>query len=95
MDTEDLASDLFIWLEATDRDRNIARRYTIDASRDLFGATIVEYSWGRIGRRGQGRKLSFSDRDRADRFVTALLSRRRSSYRRIGVAYREVTPRVP
>jgi predicted DNA-binding WGR domain protein len=45
--------DRFIWLEAIDRPRNIARRYAIALSQDLFGSSIVEYSWGRIGTRGQ------------------------------------------
>lgn len=89
------AGDRFIWLEAVSGDRKIARRYVIDASEDLFGATIVEYSWGRIGRRGQSRKLSFVDPVMANRFVKALLSRRRSSHRRIGVAYREVSVPAP
>ena len=83
-------SDRFIWLEAVSAERNIARRYAIEASCDLFGATIVEHSWGRIGRKGQSRKLSFADRNGADRCVAALLRRRQSSHRRIGVAYREI-----
>jgi len=91
MNIAPFASDRLIWLEAINADRNIARRYAIDVSRDLFGSTIVEYSWGRIGRRGQSRKLSFAEAYRVDRFVNALLSRRRSSQRRIGVAYREIS----
>lgn len=79
-----------IRLEAVDRPRNIARRYVIDASRDLFGAVIVDYGWGRIGARGQSRVISFQCDDDAERFVRALLRRRASARQRLGVAYCEV-----
>jgi predicted DNA-binding WGR domain protein len=82
--------DRFIWLEAIDRPRNIARRYAIALSQDLFGSSIVEYSWGRIGTRGQARMVSFAGRGEADRFVAQLLRRRAGAPRRIGVAYRAV-----
>ena len=82
--------DRLIWLEARDASRNIARRYAIVVSGDLFGAAIVQYSWGRIGTRGQRRNVSFLERRDADRFVDALLKRRASAPGRIGVAYREV-----
>jgi predicted DNA-binding WGR domain protein len=73
-----------------DAERNIARGYVIAVSKDLFGATIVRYSWGRIGTRGQRRNVSFQDRQDADRFVAALLKRRASAPGRFGIAYREV-----
>jgi predicted DNA-binding WGR domain protein len=82
--------DRFIWLEAIDRPRNIARRYAIALSQDLFGSSIVEYSWGRIGTRGQARMVSFAGRCEADRFVAQLLRRRAGAPRRIGVAYHAV-----
>ena len=75
-------------LVALDPARNIRRRYTITVSVDLFGAFIVETRWGRIGSRGQVRKLSFEDRGAADRHVAATLRRRGTSERRIGGAYR-------
>ena len=82
----------FIWLEAVDRPRNIARRYAIALSKDLFGSGIVEFSWGRIGTRGQSRTVSFTQRSDADRFVAQLLRRRAGAPKRIGVAYQEVPP---
>ena len=81
-------SDPFIWLEAVDARRNIARRYMITQSNDLFGHMIVEYRWGRIGARGQGRAVSFAQPEEAKRFIAKLLRRRSSSRKRIGVAYR-------
>jgi hypothetical protein len=44
----------FVWLEAVCGERNIARRYTVALSRDLFGASIVEFAWGRIEGAGEG-----------------------------------------
>lgn len=85
-------NERFIWLEAIDRPRNIARRYSVALTRDLFGSSIVEFSWGRIGTRGQSRTVSFAQGSEADRFIARLLRRRAGAPKRIGVAYREVTP---
>jgi len=74
-------------LEAVDRNRNIARAYRIEARRDLFGHTIVELRWGRIGRRGAGLTVSFSDEEAARRFIQRTLAKRSGAPRRIGVAY--------
>ena len=83
-------NERFIWLEAVDRTRNIARRYSVALTKDLFGSSIVEFSWGRIGTRGQSRTVSFAQGSEADRFIAQLLRRRAGAPRRIGVAYREV-----
>lgn len=37
---------LRLHLEARDPARNVARRYWIETSEDLFGAIIVDYAWG-------------------------------------------------
>ena len=89
MDT--LTHGSFIWLEALCAERNIARRYTVALSRDLYGASIVEFAWGRIGTKGQGRAVSFASEDEASRFARQLLRRRASAPKRIGVPYREVS----
>lgn len=81
----------FIWLEAVCAERNVARRYTVAVRRDLFGASIVEFAWGRIGTKGQGRAVSFADENEAARFARQLLKRRASAPKRIGVPYREVS----
>ena len=80
----DVQADRFIWLEAVDRERNVARRYIVALSGDLFGNVVVEFSWGRIGTRGQGRVVSFAGRADAERFVSQLLRRRASAPRRSG-----------
>lgn len=74
-------------LEAVDRSRNIARAYLIQTSRDLFGHTIVDLRWGRIGRRGAGLTVSFASEEAARRFIQRTLAKRASAPRRIGVAY--------
>jgi predicted DNA-binding WGR domain protein len=74
-------------LEAVDRERNIARAYCIRATRDLFGHTVVELHWGRIGRRGAGLTVSFACEEAARRFIRRTLTRRASAPRRIGIAY--------
>ncbi len=74
-------------LEAVDRSRNIARAYRIEASRDLFGQTIVALRWGRIGRRLAGLTVAFTDEEAARRFIQRALAKRASATRRIGVAY--------
>ena len=56
---DSLTHGSFIWLEAVCAERNVARRYTVALSRDLFGTSIVEFAWGRIGTKGQGRAVMF------------------------------------
>lgn len=80
------AQDRFIWLEAVDRPRNVTRRYATATSEDLFGATIVQFAWGRIGTRGQSRTGSFADQTEAGRFGRQLLRRRAGAKARIGLA---------
>lgn len=84
------ANDQLIRLQAVDMARNIARCYEIHAQRDLFGAIVVEYSWGRIGAAGQSRRVSFDNDDQGGRFIRQLLARRGTAIARIGVAYTRI-----
>lgn len=77
-------------LLARDLPRNINRRYAIEASVGLFGAHMVETSWGRAGTWGQSRRVVFETAEEAHRAVAAHLRRRARAPRRIGVAYRVV-----
>ena len=74
-------------LIAVDPARNIHRRWSLVATRDLFGEILVETSWGRIGTRGQQLTKCFADEAAALRYTRALLARRRSAERRLGVGY--------
>ena len=79
--------------EARDPSRNLARRYSIAVSQDLFGATVVDLAWGRIGWAGQQRRHAFDHADAAERFVALVLRQRARAPRRIGVAYQQVSAR--
>lgn len=79
--------DSYIYLEASCPERNVARRYAIAISRDLFGAMIVDFSWGRIGRAGQGRAVSFASLEEANAFARKLIARRKGALGRIGTSY--------
>jgi len=51
---DSLTHGSFIWLEAVCAERNVARRYTVALSHDLFGASIVEFPGGGSGPKGRG-----------------------------------------
>lgn len=74
-------------LVARDLPRNINRRYSIELTVDLFGAHLVETSWGRAGTWGQSRRFAYDSPDDAQHAVTAHLRRRARAPRRIGVSY--------
>ena len=82
-------------LRAIDRARNIARGYAIELSADLFGSFIVETRWGRIGGRGQSKRVSFDQIEQARRHMAAALKRRASSTKRIGVQYIAIIGELP
>tara|TARA_A100001391_G_C4999976_1_gene260505 strand:- start:332 stop:679 length:348 start_codon:yes stop_codon:yes gene_type:complete len=90
------AGMISIWhWEARDAERNIARSYRLEISTDLFGWTIVEQRWGRIGSRGQTKCLAFAAMDDAANHVERVRRRRSNAQRRIGVAYHEVPTSIP
>ncbi|WP_241233721.1 WGR domain-containing protein [Altericroceibacterium xinjiangense] len=72
---------------AIDSSRNIARDYELMITTDLFGWTMVERRWGRIGTAGQVSRSSFSDRGGAARMIASIRRRRESGQRRIGTEY--------
>lgn len=84
---ETLPFDPVEWI-ACDPARNIHRRWQIGTAHDLFGHIVIRTAWGRIGAAGQERTYSFTDADAALRHVRALIRRRHSAPRRIGVPYR-------
>ena len=72
---------------AVDLGRNIARDYELLVTTDLFGWTLVERRWGRIGTAGQSSRSSFANQDAAVRMVASIRRRRASAQRRIGTQY--------
>lgn len=83
-----------IGLLAVDRARNIARRYAIKLTTDLFGYHVLERAWGRVGGWTAAKRISFVDLTLAERVVAGHLRRRASAGRRIGVADRPVEARM-
>jgi predicted DNA-binding WGR domain protein len=81
-------TSLCIRLEARSSAHRCHRAYEIAVSADLFGAWLVEMSYGRIGALGRTKARSFASADEAAAQVKACLRRRASAPRRIGVAYR-------
>ena len=77
-------------LVAIDRQANIARRWSVLVTRDLFGLWLVDTAWGRIGTRGRARRVAHPSQADAEREARALLRRRATAGRRIGSDYRPV-----
>jgi predicted DNA-binding WGR domain protein len=81
-------TSLRIRLEARSSARRCHRAYEIAVSTELFGAGLVEMSYGRIGALGRTKARSFSTADAAVAQVKTCLRKRAIAPRRIGVAYR-------
>ncbi len=73
--------------QAIDRNRNIARDYSLVVSTDLFGWTIVQKRWGRIGGKARVQSLAFATRDEAAQAVKEIKARRATAKQRIGTGY--------
>ena len=81
-------TSLCIRLEARSPAHRCFRAYEVAAGVDLFGAWLVEMTYGRIGTSGRTTTRSFPIAEAAQAQVTACLRKRASAPRRIGVAYR-------
>jgi WGR domain len=75
-------------LEARDPALGRFRSYQLTAGPDLFGAWIVEITFGRIGARGRSIRYSAPDEAQARKLVHRSLRRRATARKRIGVSYR-------
>src|SRR5271166_6974908 len=81
-------TSLHILLEARSAARRCWRAYEIEVGTDLFGAWMVEMSYGRIGTMGRSKVRSFATAADAQAQVHACLRKRATAPRRIGVRYR-------
>ena len=81
-------TSLRIRLEGRSPVHRCFRAYDVAAGVDLFGAWLVEMSYGRIGCSGRTKARSFPMAEEARAQVMACLRKRASAPRRIGVAYR-------
>jgi predicted DNA-binding WGR domain protein len=78
---------LSIWLQAYAPAKRRLRAYEITLCPDLFGAWIVERTYGRIGKARRAKVRSFASWEDARADLRACLNRRATAPRRIGVAY--------
>ncbi len=74
-----------ILLEARNPTKNIFRSYFITARYDLFKRLSVEVTHGRIGARGKRSTFHTDSEQEAFAYIIALLQRRASAFRRLGV----------
>jgi predicted DNA-binding WGR domain protein len=81
-------TSLCISLQAQSAAHRCFRAYEIAVGRDLFGAWLVEMSYGRIDTMGRAKVRSFVTTKEALAQVDACLRKRATAPRRIGVAYR-------
>lgn len=75
-------------LEACDPALGRFRSYRLEAGTDLFGAWLVEVSYGRIGTPGRRLRYVAADESEARKLVHKTLRRRATAKKRIGVPYR-------
>jgi hypothetical protein len=75
-------------LEARDPALGRFRSYRLQAGPDLFGAWLVEVTYGRIGTPGRQVRYVAADAVEARKLVRHSLRRRATAKKRIGVSYR-------
>jgi len=85
--TEARVTSLSIRLEARSAAHRCYRAYVIDVGTDLFGAWLVDMSYGRIGTIGRSKIRSFATIEDTQDQVRACLRKRATAPRRIGAAY--------
>lgn len=70
-----------LYIERTDRTRNMARFYALTIEPTLFGGVCVCRRWGRIGTVGQSMSHQFShERDAVALFLELVRQKRRRGY---------------
>ena len=82
-------------MEARDPERNQSRAYTIEAGYDLFGDFMVSTTFGRIGSRGQIRRMAFESPEDAMPTIRKILAQRLKSSPRRTVPYTILSIRDP
>ncbi|HEY8380866.1 MAG TPA: WGR domain-containing protein [Microvirga sp.] len=71
-----------VTLRRVDPSRNMARFYSMEVERDLFGHVVLVRRWGRIGTKGRTRLDEHKDQGKALAALVAIEARkRRGGYR--------------
>jgi hypothetical protein len=78
----------YITLVAIHPERNVRHSYRLSLGRNLLGDWTVELRYGRIGQRGQERRIVWHSLEEGRRLARTYLRRRISAPRRIGCPYR-------
>lgn len=66
-----------IYLTKIEPARNMARFYLLDVQPTLFGEWALVKEWGRIGRAGQSRRVSFTGKGDAEQALARAVEYRR------------------
>lgn len=77
-------------LHARNPQKNVARAYILHVGRNLFGEVEVVTIYRRIGARGRSKTYPCASQEQAMKIVKAILKRRLSAPKRIGVHYHVV-----
>ncbi|NSY14930.1 WGR domain-containing protein [Agrobacterium vitis] len=73
-----------LYIERTDRARNMARFYALSIEPNLFGEACLTRRWGRIGTAGQGLIHHFKlEKDAVVLFLELLRQKRGRGYRTV------------
>lgn len=72
---------------ATTQDKRINRYYEIHMTKGFLNTHIVQYAWGRIGRKPTLKTQIFEEEKTAHSFFNAKVKRRLNSRKRLGVSY--------
>lgn len=73
-------------LEARDPALGRFRSYRLEAGTDLFGAWLVEITYGRIGTQRRRQRYAVGSEEEARKLVRKTLRRRATAKKRIGVS---------
>jgi WGR domain len=79
--------DLSFHLQAKNPERNIARRYSMLLTQDLFGAWILKITFGCSGRKGTEMSYAFPSKEGAYQKLKPILKKRASAQNRLGCPY--------
>ena len=77
-----------VLLEASAPELNIWRSYHIASGQDIFGAWVVELTYGRIGAKGRKKTILVPDEAAAQQYVRQCLKKRETAPKRIGIGYK-------
>lgn len=80
-----IAQPYQLYVERTDRTKNMSRFYAMSIELNLFGEACLVRRWGRIGAKGQTKTHHFEqEQDAVELFLDLLRQKRRRGYHTVG-----------